>query len=81
MDSLLGFARRHPNVTLLLLGAVAALGYPPLGLWPVALAAMGAFALIVADSPSIGIAAKRDRRCLERADANLRTCDFHVSVS
>ncbi len=59
MDSLLGFARRHPDVTLLLLGALAALGYPPLGLWPVAIAAMGAFALMVADSPSIGIAAKR----------------------
>ena len=59
MDSLLGFARRHPNVTLLLLGALGAFGYPPLGLWPVAIAAMGAFTLMVADSPTIGIAAKR----------------------
>ncbi|WP_369026644.1 apolipoprotein N-acyltransferase [Qipengyuania sp. RANM35] len=52
MDAFLGFARRHPNWTALVLGALAALGFPPLQLWPVALAAMGAFALLVADSPT-----------------------------
>ena len=52
MDALLGFARRHPNWTALILGALAALGFPPLHLWPVAIAAMGAFALLVAASPT-----------------------------
>ncbi len=52
MDAFLGFARRHPNWTALALGALAALGFPPLHLWPVAVAAMGAFALLVFDSPT-----------------------------
>lgn len=52
MDAFLGFARRHPNWTAFVLGALAALGFPPLQLWPVALAAMGAFAALVSDSPT-----------------------------
>ncbi|MEZ5681324.1 MAG: apolipoprotein N-acyltransferase [Erythrobacter sp.] len=52
MDAILGFARRHPNWTALVLGALAALGFPPLQLWPIALAAMGAFALLVSESPT-----------------------------
>ena len=52
MDAFLGFARRHPNWTALVLGALAALGFPPLHLWPLAIAAMGAFALLVFDSPT-----------------------------
>lgn len=59
MDALLGFARRHPNWTALALGALAALGFPPLQLWPVALAAMGAFALLVAESSTRKAAALR----------------------
>ncbi|MBX7494388.1 apolipoprotein N-acyltransferase [Qipengyuania sp. 6B39] len=50
MDTLPGFARRHPNWVALLLGALAALGFQPLQLWPLALAAMGGFALLVAHS-------------------------------
>ena len=52
MDKFLGLALRHPNWIALALGALAALGFPPLQLWPVALAAMGAFALLVFASPT-----------------------------
>lgn len=52
MDAFLGFARRHPNWTALVLGALAALGFPPIHAWPLALAAMGCLALLVAESPS-----------------------------
>jgi apolipoprotein N-acyltransferase len=52
MDVILGFVRRHPNWTALALGALVALGFPPLRLWPLALAGMGAFALLIADSPT-----------------------------
>lgn len=50
MDAFLGFARRHPNWTAFVLGALAALGFPPIHAWPLALAAIGAFALLVSDS-------------------------------
>ncbi|MFA6220524.1 MAG: apolipoprotein N-acyltransferase [Erythrobacter sp.] len=52
MDMTLGFARRHPRWTSLVLGALVALGFPPLQLWPLALVGMGAFALLIADSPA-----------------------------
>ncbi|MDG5748305.1 apolipoprotein N-acyltransferase [Qipengyuania sp. XHP0207] len=53
MDALPGFVRRHPGAMSLALGALAALGFPPLGLWPFSLTAMGVFALLVFDSPTI----------------------------
>ncbi|PZT85757.1 MAG: apolipoprotein N-acyltransferase [Citromicrobium sp.] len=43
MDRLTDFALRHPKWAALVLGLAAATGYPPLGLWPLALVAMGAF--------------------------------------
>ena len=47
MDSYLGpvrtYARKHPNWASLLLGALAAAGFQPLHLWPIGMAAMGAF--------------------------------------
>lgn len=52
MDVTLGFARRHPRWTALALGALVALGFPPLHLWPLAIVGMGAFALLIADSPT-----------------------------
>jgi apolipoprotein N-acyltransferase len=41
----------HPRVAALVLGFVSATGFQPLGLWPLALAAMAAFAALVAESP------------------------------
>ena len=40
------WATRHPRWSSLVLGGLAALGFPPLNLWPVALAAMGAFVFL-----------------------------------
>lgn len=50
--SVADFAARHPYYSSLVLGAVAATGFPPLALWPVALAAMAAFAFVVREAPS-----------------------------
>ncbi len=47
-----GFSARHPYLSALALGAVAATGFPPLGLWPVALAALAAFAYLVREASS-----------------------------
>ncbi len=46
------FARRHPNWTSLALGAIAALGYPPLGWWPVSLLALSGFIALLWDAPT-----------------------------
>lgn len=43
MDRISAFALRHPHGSALLLGLLAATGFPPLHLWPIALAAMGGF--------------------------------------
>ena len=47
----------HPRVVAVALGALAATGFQPLGLWPVALAAMAGFAVLVATARSSGHAA------------------------
>ena len=44
------WAARHLYVSSLLLGGIAALGFPPLRWWPVALLAMGAFVLLLRTS-------------------------------
>ncbi len=46
-DRWIGIARAHPNWTTLLLGALAALGFPPLGWWPVTLAVVSAFVVLL----------------------------------
>lgn len=47
MDRLTGFADRHPKWAALLCGPVSVLGFPPLNLWPLALAGMAAFAWLL----------------------------------
>jgi apolipoprotein N-acyltransferase len=42
---------RHPRVAALVLGVLSATGFQPLGLWPLALAAMAAFAALLAGAP------------------------------
>ncbi|MEO6041338.1 MAG: apolipoprotein N-acyltransferase [Croceibacterium sp.] len=42
---------RHPQIAALALGVLSATGFAPLGLWPLALCAMGGFAALVAQSP------------------------------
>ena len=46
-DGSVQWATAHPRLTALVLGALAALGFPPLNLWPVALLAMGGFVLLL----------------------------------
>jgi len=45
------FLSSYPRVAALPLGFVAATGFEPLGLWPLALAAMAAFAALIAEAP------------------------------
>lgn len=47
----------RPGLASLALGAIAATGFQPLGLWPLSLAAMAVFAGLIAQSPSPGRAA------------------------
>jgi apolipoprotein N-acyltransferase len=42
---------RHPRLSALAFGLVAATGFQPLGLWPLALAAMAAFAALLSEAP------------------------------
>ena len=42
---------RYPRVSALALGLLSATAFQPLGLWPLALAAMAAFAALIADAP------------------------------
>jgi len=44
------FLSNHARLSALALGFLSATGFQPLGLWPVALAAMGAFAALLAES-------------------------------
>src|SRR5688500_15824177 len=41
----------RPRVSALALGLLSATGFQPLGLWPLALAAMAAFAALIAEAP------------------------------
>ncbi len=43
MDRISAFTQRHPHWSALLLGLLAATGFPPLHVWPLALVAMGGF--------------------------------------
>ncbi len=52
MEKIPGLARSHPNIAALLLGAASAFGFQPLHLWPLGLAAMGAFGWLAFHSPS-----------------------------
>ncbi|MDC0886863.1 apolipoprotein N-acyltransferase [Altererythrobacter sp.] len=45
-DQLPSWAARHPRICVLVLGALSATGFPPLGWWPIALLAMGAAAAL-----------------------------------
>ena len=47
LNRTLSLALARPRIALLLLGAVAALGFPPIHLWPLALAALGAGAVLI----------------------------------
>ncbi len=49
---MLALSQNYPKLSALLLGVLAAAGFPPLGLWPVTLAAMGGFVWIVMCSPT-----------------------------
>ncbi|APE27715.1 apolipoprotein N-acyltransferase [Aurantiacibacter gangjinensis] len=48
----LNILTERPRLSALALGLLSATGFQPLGLWPVALVAMGLFGLIVADAPN-----------------------------
>ena len=45
------FLSSHPRLTALVLGVLTATGFRPLGLWPLALAAMAGFAALLAEAP------------------------------
>ncbi len=49
----LRFALAHPRIALLVLGALSALGFPPINLWPLALAGLGGAAILIRFSGSI----------------------------
>ena len=46
LNRALPFALAHPRLTLLVLGGISALGFPPFHLWPLALLALGAAAVL-----------------------------------
>ncbi len=52
VQSGLALAQRHPRLTVLMLGALAALGYPPIGLWPIAFLALAALIAMVRQAGS-----------------------------
>ncbi|MDA7788115.1 apolipoprotein N-acyltransferase, partial [Sphingomonadaceae bacterium] len=47
-----GLAARFPGITALLIGVIAALGFPPLHLWPLTLLAIGALAAMIRTAPT-----------------------------
>ena len=51
MERIPGLARSHPNVAALILGAASAFGFQPFHLWPLGLAAIGAFGWLAWQSP------------------------------
>lgn len=52
MPRALQFAGAHPRVSALILGALAALGFEPVALWPLALLALAGLIALIAVSPS-----------------------------
>lgn len=53
MRPVLSRALQHPRIVIALLGALAALGFPPINLWPLSLLALGAAAILIRFSGSI----------------------------
>ncbi|WP_226664487.1 apolipoprotein N-acyltransferase [Alteriqipengyuania lutimaris] len=53
LNRALPFALAHPRLTLLVLGGISALGFPPFHLWPLALLALGAAAVLIRFSPTV----------------------------
>jgi apolipoprotein N-acyltransferase len=51
MEKIPGLARSHPNLAALVLGAASAFGFQPFHLWPLGLAAVGAFGWLAWHSP------------------------------
>lgn len=51
MEKLPGLFRSHPNIAALVLGAASAFGFQPLHLWPLGLAAIGAFGWLAWQAP------------------------------
>ena len=51
MEKLPGLARSHPQIAALVLGGLSALGFQPFHLWPVGLAAVGAFGWLAWRAP------------------------------
>ncbi|MEP3052360.1 MAG: apolipoprotein N-acyltransferase [Erythrobacter sp.] len=47
LESLVDLIKRHPKSGAILLGLVSAVGYPPLGFWPIALLALSAFVALL----------------------------------
>ena len=52
MERIPGLARTHPNIAALLLGVLSAFGFQPFHLWPLGLAAVGAFGWLAWRLPS-----------------------------
>jgi apolipoprotein N-acyltransferase len=52
MERIPGLARTHPNIAALLLGVLSAFGFQPFHLWPLGLAAVGAFGWLAWRMPS-----------------------------
>ena len=48
---------KHPRILAVVLGVLAAAGFPPLGLWPVTLLAIGGLAWLIHSAPTTRIAA------------------------
>lgn len=57
MDRLTELLAMHPRLAALVLGLLAATGFPPLSLWPLSLFAMGGFAWLALNAPSVRRAA------------------------
>ncbi len=53
LNRALPFALARPRLTLLVLGGISALGFPPFHLWPLALLALGAAAVLIRFSPTV----------------------------
>ncbi|QYJ07098.1 apolipoprotein N-acyltransferase [Qipengyuania flava] len=53
MKSFVGLARSHPALAALALGALSALGFQPLHLWPIGLAAIGSFGWLAWQASSL----------------------------
>ena len=53
LNRVLPFALAHPRVIIALLGALAALGFPPFHLWPLSIVALGGAAILIRFAPTM----------------------------